>query len=219
MTPEEFAQAVERAEKATAGPCEVLYDETDDGHRLAYGLQLPVPHTSRPDGNRRHDYQYTEVIEFTPETVEFFARARDDVLAMAALVEQLSAELDRRDQAEAEELVDQTRVESLRAENGQMHVTLIPPRELARRMFAAFLHMVGDAQNYVEYGASYEGQRFAFTVQRVGPDKLTPHQARERAEQRADLAEQEVARLLDQIEELRAQIGPPPTDEPPGAAQ
>ncbi|WP_433357841.1 hypothetical protein ACQP25_44545 (plasmid) [Microtetraspora malaysiensis] len=101
-----------------------------------------------------------------------------------------------------EELADQMGVRNLRAKNGGAAVELVPPEELARHIFANFAHMIGDAMNYVEFELQHPttGWRCVFIVQRVGPDKLTPHDARAQAERRAEQAEAEAARL-------RAELG------------
>ncbi|MFH8813077.1 hypothetical protein ACH4GZ_38760 [Streptomyces hygroscopicus] len=71
-----------------------------------------------------------------------------------------------------------------------MSMEIEPAREMVAHWVGAARAMLGDAPNYsetpvemqVKVGESPE--RYAFVLQRVG--KLTPHQARERAEQRLD---------------------------------
>jgi hypothetical protein len=74
--------------------------------------------------------------------------------------------------------------------------------------------MLGEAPNYSETpiemttslaadpdnSASWE--KFAFVVQRIGPGKLTPHEARQAAEQRADKAEVKVDQLSQALAEV-----------------
>ncbi|MER7213147.1 hypothetical protein ABT340_39300 [Streptosporangium sp. NPDC000239] len=109
----------------------------------------------------------------------------------------LRAELERRDQADAEALADQTLVKGLTVEDGTATLSLIPPREIAAVWAHCAKGMLGDAPNYSETPVTYpsvsmevipagEPERYALIVQRVG--KLTPHEARQRAEAERDEA-------------------------------
>jgi hypothetical protein len=69
--------------------------------------------------------------------------------------------------------------------------------------------MLGDAENYSETPLEFhvkiaeEVERYILTVQRTGPGKLTPHEARRRAEAERDTA-------LARIAELEQQLGQAP---------
>jgi hypothetical protein len=74
-----------------------------------------------------------------------------------------------------------------------------PAREMVAQWVGAARAMLGDAPNYSETPIEMEvkvaesPERFAFVLQRVG--KLTPHQARQQAEQRAEQAEAAIERV------------------------
>jgi hypothetical protein len=121
-----------------------------------------------------------------------------------AELERLRAELDRRDQADAEALADQTLMKGLTVKDGAISLDLIPPRELAALWVHCARGMLGDAENYsetrvdmpsasMEVSRAGEFERFALIVQRVG--KTTPHEAREQAEAERDRALAELAAI------------------------
>jgi hypothetical protein len=68
------------------------------------------------------------------------------------------------------------------------------PRALVAQWVLASRGLLGSAENYVEIAMEFpdraRGERYAFTVQRVG--KLTPHQARQQAEAERDRARAEL---------------------------
>ncbi|MGV9536586.1 hypothetical protein ACWEU6_36195 [Streptosporangium sandarakinum] len=109
-----------------------------------------------------------------------------------AEAEQLRAELERRDEAVAEALVGRTLMTGLKAENGKAVLSMVPPRELALVWVECARGMLADAPNYsetpveFEVGLAGEPERYALIVQRVG--KMTPHEARQRAEAERDAA-------------------------------
>lgn len=119
-----------------------------------------------------------------------------------AELEQLRAELVDRDEEARERWIqkqlDETGLKAMDFRNG-MTMELEPARELVAHWVGAARAMLGDAPNYTEtpiemvvkVGESPE--RFAFVLQRVG--KLTPHQARQQAEQRAGRAEAAIERV------------------------
>ncbi|MFD9947694.1 hypothetical protein ACFWYW_46490 [Nonomuraea sp. NPDC059023] len=109
-----------------------------------------------------------------------------------------------------EELVDQTMMRGLHIDKRGVALELLPPRELAAQWVHCARGMLGDAPNYSETIAEFppepdSGQpeatrsvsfeispagsadRYALIVQRVG--KLSPHEARTLAEERALKAE------------------------------
>ena len=102
----------------------------------------------------------------------------------------------------AETLADQTLLRGLTVGEGGLNLELIPPRQIAAYWVHAAIGMLGDAPNYSETRVDYPKatmeispagsfDRYALIVQRVG--KLTPHEARVAAEQRAELAEERLA--------------------------
>ncbi|MCP9964108.1 hypothetical protein [Actinomadura madurae] len=147
-----------------------------------------------------------------------------EVAAFAAL-EVLGPELERAAELEAEgldkmaeRLLDETRLRALQIREGKAELDVEPAQELAAIWVGCARTMLGGAENYsetpVEFEVGLAGQpdRYALIVQRVG--KLTPHQARLRAEERADeaeararAAERETARLRAALSKERASRG------------
>jgi hypothetical protein len=117
--------------------------------------------------------------------------------------EQLLNELGGRDEEARERWIeqqlDETGLKAMDFRNG-MAMELEPARELVAHWVGAARAMLGDAPNYTETPIEMEvkvgesPERFAFVLQRVAPDALTPHQARQRAEERADKAEAAIDR-------------------------
>lgn len=120
------------------------------------------------------------------------------------------AELNRRAQADAITLVDQTLIRELSVKDGGINLDLIPPHEIALLFVHAAKGMLGDAPNYsetpvafpreavsMEVKAAGEYDSYVLTVQRKG--KLTPHEARQAAEKRAERAETEAVRLRTEL--------------------
>jgi hypothetical protein len=102
----------------------------------------------------------------------------------------------------AEQVVDDTHLKTIDFRNG-MAMELEPSRDMVAAWVGAARGMLGDAENYAETPITMEvkvaesPETFAFTLQRVG--KLTPHQARERAEARVEELETELAAERDAI--------------------
>ncbi|MFJ4680537.1 hypothetical protein [Kitasatospora sp. NPDC088783] len=100
----------------------------------------------------------------------------------------------------AEELMAATRLKSAEFRQGAA-MEIEPARELAELWVGCARGMLGDAPNYsetavvMEAGLAGQGERFAFTLQRAG--RLTPHEARIAAEERA-------GRLAGRLESIRA---------------
>ncbi len=106
--------------------------------------------------------------------------------------------------------VDETRLKSMDFRNGAT-MDVEPAREIATAWVAAARTLLGDAQNYCEAEVDYgladppgtemdvklagEVEHYVFRVQRRG--KLTPHQARKLAEERAEAAEAKLAAVTD----------------------
>lgn len=104
--------------------------------------------------------------------------------------------------------VDETRLKSMDFRNGAS-MDVQPAREIVAAWVAAARAMLGDAPNYSETEIDFgradppgfemevkladELDRYVFRVQRRG--KLTPHQARKAAEERAERAETKLTRI------------------------
>jgi hypothetical protein len=128
-----------------------------------------------------------------------------------------------------DQLVQDTRIRSMDFRNGAA-MDLEPSRELIARWVGAARGMLGDAPNYCETeielgrtdpdgfemtaGLAGDPERFVFRLQRAG--RLTPHQARIQAEQRADDAEQRLAEAEAELARLRAAHPATPEDHHPG---
>ncbi|MFG2747238.1 hypothetical protein ACGFY0_45305, partial [Streptomyces chartreusis] len=103
--------------------------------------------------------------------------------------------------------LDETGLKAMDFRNG-MAMEIQPARELVAHWVGAARAMLGDAPNYTETPIEMEvkvgesPERFAFVLQRVG--KLTPHQARQQAEERAKRAEAELLRSVNARETLCA---------------
>lgn len=93
------------------------------------------------------------------------------------------------------EYVEASRLRSLRAEDGHAVLDMVAAREAAAGWVLAARALLDGAENYSETSMEFvdrpRGERYAFTVQRVG--KLTPHEARRAAEAERD----ELARQLE----------------------
>lgn len=116
----------------------------------------------------------------------------DDALdALYAERDALLAELGGRDEEARERWIEkqlaETGLKSADFRNG-MAMEIEPAREMVAHWVGAARAMLGDALNYSETPVEMEvkvgesPERFAFVLQRVAPDALTPHQARQRAE-------------------------------------
>lgn len=84
----------------------------------------------------------------------------------------------------AQQMIDASRLRSLRAEDGAAVLEAEPAREIVAAWVMASRGLLEGAENYaeisLEFGDRARGERYAFTLQRVG--KLTPHEARKAAE-------------------------------------
>jgi hypothetical protein len=110
--------------------------------------------------------------------------------------------------------VDETRIRAMDFRNGAS-MDLVPSQTLVAHWVAAAKTWLGDAPNYTETALEFGGkvstevklagefERYVFILQRVGPGKLTPHQARKKAEAERDKALAELAALSAPIEVRR----------------
>lgn len=116
-----------------------------------------------------------------------YAEAADEIMAVVE-----GEALDRM----ADKLLQDTNLRAMDFRNG-MSMDIEPAQALAANWVAAARTILGDADNYSEttvtmdIGLAGQPERFALVVQRVG--KLTPHQARKLAEDRAEQAEKALA--------------------------
>jgi hypothetical protein len=121
------------------------------------------------------------------------------------------AELARLHEEAADALVQQTTLKGMTVEEGAAVLQLGPPRELVIAWVDAARKMLGDAPNYsetridfpaasMEVKAAGEVERYVFTVQRAG--RLTPHEARQRAESERDQATAELVRVRAAVTDL-----------------
>lgn len=131
----------------------------------------------------------------------------DDALeTLYAEREQLLAELGGRTEEARERWIqkqlDETGLRAADFRTG-MAMELEPAREMVAHWVGAARAMLGDAPNYTETPIEMEvkvaesPERYAFVLQRVAPGALTPHEARQQAEKRAEKAERAADLLSD----------------------
>lgn len=113
----------------------------------------------------------------------------------------------------ANTLLDETNLRAMDFRNG-MSMEIEPARALAANFVGAARAMLGEAPNYsetpVEMTTSIAAdpdvpatwEKFAFIVQRIAPGKLTPHEARMAAEQRAERAEADAKQWHDTYQQM-----------------
>lgn len=101
----------------------------------------------------------------------------------------------------AEQFVTESRLRALEIRDGKVHLEAMPAREIVAGWIGAARTMIGDAENYIEMDVTLAetGEGYTYHLSRRG--KLTPHQARKRAEAERDQA-------LAEVERLRAIIPP-----------
>lgn len=146
---------------------------------------------------------------------------RNDELADRLVEAALSVFDDAAIERMAQHYVDDTHIRSMEFRNGA-ELELVPAQDMVAAWVATARTMLGDAPNYSETRVDFpaekvemelklagEMDRYVFTVQRAG--KLTPHEARVKAEQERDRlrAELETARQAARAEvatELNALI-------------
>lgn len=142
-------------------------------------------------GENVHDFDTADVLELLDDV----DRLRSDAYAEA--VEKYAADM-----------ADQARIRSMEIRGGTFSLSLEDAREMTAAYVATARTMLGDAENYSETRVDFptekvelelklagESDRYVFTVQRAG--KLTPHEARVKAEAERDDA-REVAELCRQ---------------------
>jgi hypothetical protein len=122
----------------------------------------------------------------------------------------------------ANKLLEETNLRAMDFRNG-MAMEIEPAQALAANFVGAARAMLGDAPNYSETPVEMRTElaadpdqpatweKFAFIVQRIGPGKLTPHEAHKAAEQRAERSETELHEAEAAIARARricAQVNP-----------
>ncbi|WP_031166034.1 hypothetical protein [Streptosporangium roseum] len=183
----------ERDEYEPRGECWNTVDDVLDALRLHMVTGTPLTEPRPCDG---------------PEAPGVGPEPLTEAEELRAEVERLRAELEHRDQAVAEALADQTLMKGLTVKDGAINLDLIPPREIAALWVHCARGMLGDAENYsetrvdmpsasMEVSLAGEFERFALIVQRVG--RLTPHEARKRAEAERDELRTLLERLTDSV--------------------
>ncbi|MFJ9027591.1 hypothetical protein ACIRQP_03545 [Streptomyces sp. NPDC102274] len=128
------------------------------------------------NGGARRDRERAEQAEAAIERLD---------AERAALLAELGGRDDEARERWIEKQLDETGLKSMDFRTG-MAMDIEPARDMVAQWVGAARAMLGDAPNYTEtpvemvvkVGESPE--RYAFTLQRVG--KVTPHQARQRAE-------------------------------------
>jgi hypothetical protein len=132
--------------------------------------------------------------QYTARTLRLdYADMLAEITRLRAEHDELLTELDGRDEEARERWIDktlnETGIKAMDFRNG-MSMELEPAREMVAHWVGAARGMLGDAENYSETPVEMEvkvgesPERFVFTLQRAG--KLTPHQARQKAEQERD---------------------------------
>jgi hypothetical protein len=108
----------------------------------------------------------------------------------------------------AEQFIADTKLRSMDFTNGAQ-MDMEPAREAAALWVGAARGLLEGAENYAEISMEFKTagdyQRYAFTCQKVG--KLTPHEARRKAEEERDEARREVQRLLRLVRTLESDGG------------
>lgn len=123
---------------------------------------------------------------------------------------------DARNRAAAR-IADETKIEAMNFRNG-MKMELQPAQAIAARTVAAARTLLGDAPNYSETPVEMttklagETEKYAFIVQWIAPGKLTPHEARQAAEKRAERAEARLACVRADCEAMTTEQHPADTD-------
>jgi hypothetical protein len=98
LSPAELVEISERATKATIGPWEPIWESCDCGgdYPCSHGSYIHALHLPEARENYRPDhsyaYDYSEVCEFTTETMQFIAAARTDVPALLSHIAYLEGE-------------------------------------------------------------------------------------------------------------------------------
>lgn len=143
------------------------------------------------------DTLYDALYSITPYAEVHFAdegeglkNAVRDVLKQAAAQQWIQKQL------------DETGIRSMDFRNG-MHMELEPARQLLAHQVAAARAMLGDAPNYSETKVEFDvkvaesPELYTIVIQRHAPGALTPHEARQKAENELSRIEREIQGAVD----------------------
>lgn len=170
--------------------------------RIAGAYEARFENDGHPEDARAAADEAMSVVQ--PEMDEL----RADRDRLAAEVEELLAELGGRDEEARERWIQkqlaETGIRAVDFRNG-MEMELEPARELLAYQVAAARAMLGDAPNYTETKLSWDvkvaesPEMYTIVIQRHAPGVLTPHEARQKAEARAEAAEALLARVREYV--------------------
>lgn len=156
-----------------------------------------MTHTETDPIEELADTLYDALYAITPYAEPHFADEHEGLRnAVTAVLQEAAA------QQWIDKQLAETGLKAMDFRNG-MTMELEPAREMVALWVGAARAMLGDAPNYtetpiekpveMEVKVAESPERFAFTLQRVG--KLTPHEARQKAEARVAELEDELRRL------------------------
>jgi hypothetical protein len=196
------------AEGATSEAAVAKLREWTAGSRHAYepgALQISMPVTMACKIIDEIDRLTMELTGWTESesadaAAGSYAQRAETAEARVAELEELGID------AYAEKLWQQVRVRNLEIRGGKFALDMTQTEELASAYFAFARTIIGDAANYSESKVEFDvkiaerPETYTLTVQRIGAGKLTPHEARERAEAGRDEA-------LARVAELEADLG------------
>lgn len=99
----------------------------------------------------------------------------------------------------AEQFVAESRIRALEVRDGKICLDAHPAREIVAMWIGSARTMIGDAVNYIEMDVQLAdtGEGYTFHLSRRG--KLTPHQARKRAEDERDDARAAVQEICNRL--------------------
>lgn len=129
------------------------------------------------------------------------AKLRTTLDALASAQQRIAELEDLGIERHAEMLVNEVRLRSLEIRNGGFKMEMDEARELAAIYVACARTMLGDAENYTETPIEFHvkiaerPEKYILTVQRTEAGKLTPHEARLRAEAERDQARAQLRAL------------------------
>ncbi|MFE9099768.1 hypothetical protein [Actinomadura geliboluensis] len=159
------------------------------------------------------DHPSLEVRHYAPtqDSYDAACRALAEHRKRADDAEERAAELEAEGVDKmAERLLEETSVRALQIREGKAELEVEPARELAAIWVGVARTMLNGGENYsetpveFEVGLAGERDRYVLIVQRLG--KLTPHEARGLAEDRAAKAEREAERLRQELSRARAAL-------------
>lgn len=140
-------------------------------------------------GENVHDFDVSDVLELLDDVDRLRSAAYDEAVEKYAT-----------------DMAERARIWSMEIRGGTFNLSLEDAQEMCAAYVATARTMLGDAENYSETRVDFpkgnaelevklagELDRYVLTVQRAG--KLTPHEARVKAEEERDAARAELAAL------------------------